>query len=321
MTYIIGTDEAGYGPNLGPLVISASVWRVPDAGNGDDLYARLGHVVSASLDSAGDGRRITIADSKALFKSGGTLAALERGVLAALGVTGRAVSRWRDTWPAFDSDNVAHLNSLPWHTDYDTAIPCDATADEIDNDRRQLQHGLDKVDVSLHAIRSSAVFPQQFNELVDQHSNKAAALSIQTLSLVAQLLAALPESPVAIVCDKHGGRNKYGPLLQQMFPEYLVEVHRESAAESIYRWGPPRRRVEIRFVVKGERFLPAALASMTSKYLRELAMQAFNHYWRRHLPDLKPTAGYPTDARRFKADIHDTQQRLGIEDWILWRNR
>jgi ribonuclease HII len=321
MTYLIGTDEAGYGPNLGPLVISASVWQVPDAACGDNLYERLGHVVSASLDSRRDGRRLTIADSKTLYKPGGTLAALERGVLVALGITGRAATRWRDVWPALDSDNVAHLDSLPWHVDYDGAIPCDAEADEIENDRRFLQDGLDKSDVTLHAIRSAAVFPQQFNELVEQHGNKAAALSTQTLSLVAQLLAPLPEAPVVIICDKHGGRNKYGPLLQQTFPEYLVEVHRETAAESIYRWGPASRRVEIRFVVKGERYLPAALASMASKYLRELAMQAFNDFWRRHLPDLKPTAGYPTDARRFKTEIQAVQQRLGVDDRILWRNR
>ena len=30
MGYAIGTDEAGYGPNLGPLVISATVWEIPD---------------------------------------------------------------------------------------------------------------------------------------------------------------------------------------------------------------------------------------------------------------------------------------------------
>ena len=34
MTYLIGTDEAGYGPNLGPLVISATVWQVPDGVRG-----------------------------------------------------------------------------------------------------------------------------------------------------------------------------------------------------------------------------------------------------------------------------------------------
>ena len=30
MAYLIGTDEAGYGPFLGPLVIATSVWQVPD---------------------------------------------------------------------------------------------------------------------------------------------------------------------------------------------------------------------------------------------------------------------------------------------------
>ena len=29
MGYLIGTDEAGYGPNLGPLVITATTWHVP----------------------------------------------------------------------------------------------------------------------------------------------------------------------------------------------------------------------------------------------------------------------------------------------------
>jgi hypothetical protein len=60
---------------------------------------------------------------------------------------------------------------------------------------------------------------------------------------------------------------------------------------------------------------------MTSKYLRELAMAAFNAFWQRHVPHLKPTAGYPVDAKRFKQDIAAAQSRLGIEDDLLWRMR
>jgi len=97
-------------------------------------------------------------------------------------------------------------------------------------------------------------------------------------------------------------------------------VH-ESRQSSVYRWVAQRQRVEIRFVAKGESFLPAALASMTSKYLRELAMLAFNHFWRQHLPALKPTAGYPVDAKRFKADIATVQHKLGVDDRILWRRK
>ena len=126
---------------------------------------------------------------------------------------------------------------------------------------------------------------------------------------------------VLIVCDKHGGRNYYGRLLQQQFPDPLVEVHRESPAESIYRWGPAEARIEVRFRAGGESFLPAALASMTSKYLRELSMRAFNEFWCGRVSNLAPTAGYPTDARRFRTAIGETQRALGISDQIMWRSR
>jgi hypothetical protein len=60
---------------------------------------------------------------------------------------------------------------------------------------------------------------------------------------------------------------------------------------------------------------------MASKYLRELAMGAFNEFWRRRVAGLRPTAGYPQDARRFKADIAGALASLGIDDRQLWRAR
>ncbi len=60
---------------------------------------------------------------------------------------------------------------------------------------------------------------------------------------------------------------------------------------------------------------------MTAKYLRELSMAAFNEFWQRHVPDLKPTAGYPRDAERFHRQIAAAQRQLGIDDCQLWRIR
>ena len=122
-----------------------------------------------------------------------------------------------------------------------------------------------------------------------------------------------------VVCDKHGGRDRYLPLLMDCFPDTFIEVVREGRAASVYRFGPAQRRVEFRFQSKGESHMPTALASMASKYLRELAMRALNDFWRRHVPDLPHTAGYPADAPRFMAQIAVAKQSLGIDDTILWR--
>ena len=58
---------------------------------------------------------------------------------------------------------------------------------------------------------------------------------------------------------------------------------------------------------------------MTAKYLRELAMRVENNFWCRRVAGLRPTAGYPVDARRFKAEIADCQRRLAIPDQLVWR--
>ena len=128
-----------------------------------------------------------------------------------------------------------------------------------------------------------------------------------------------PPGRVRVECDKHGGRNKYRALLQQIFPDYLVEVYGEARHRSLYRFGTVENRREFVFSAKGESALPTALASMYSKYLRELAMRAFNAFWVSHVDELRPTAGYPTDARRFKNDIQTVQSALGIDDARLWR--
>jgi hypothetical protein len=78
----------------------------------------------------------------------------------------------------------------------------------------------------------------------------------------------------------------------------------------------------ITFGVESEsRSLPVALASMLSKYLRELHMAVFNEFWRERRPQLKPTAGYAVDARRFLSDIAVLRKDLEIEDGMLIRNR
>lgn len=320
MTYLIGADEAGYGPNLGPLVIAATVWRIDDPSQIDDLYSCLRK--SVCLDPPPPrSRKIAIADSKRLYRAGQGLADLERGVLAALACCGRRPADWRDLWSSLAGSTDSQLDAIHWHDGHHEAIPLALSSSQINRAAELLDHGLQAANVALHSLRARAIFPLEFNELTDRFGNKGEVLSRLTLELIAKTLAQLPDGPVRVLCDKHGGRNRYQPLIQCQFEEWLVEVLTEGNSESRYRFGSVGRPVEIRFSVGGERHLPVALASMTAKYLREVAMRPFNAFWRRHLPALVPTAGYPQDARRFLNDIAPVQRMLGMPDQVLWRCR
>lgn len=323
MPYLIGVDEAGYGPNLGPLVISASVWRVEGVPTKCDLYRRLKTAVSREIESS-DGEqtsRLAIADSKLLYHPGGGIGVLERGVLAALQVSTGPVRDCQSLWNTLAADPHNDRAHEPWLAERSVALPHATSEDEIASAGELLQAALVKARVQLLALRSRVVLPARFNSLLRTHGNKASALSHTSIGLLAELVASLPAEPVLVICDKHGGRNFYQRLLQTIFPEYLVEVRKEGRDESRYCWGPAEARVEVRFCIGGEAFLPAALASMTCKYVRELAMHAFNDFWCTHVPGLQPTAGYPQDARRFKAAIASKQQELELADDLLWRER
>ena len=103
MTLLLGTDEAGYGPNLGPLVVAASAWRVVEGGDdGADRLARAGAEIGATARLG----QPPWADSKQLYKPGGGLVAIERGVarvrgadwvFAGPGSPTFALEQWRGT--------------------------------------------------------------------------------------------------------------------------------------------------------------------------------------------------------------------------------
>jgi len=323
MPYLVGTDEAGYGPNLGPLVISASVWRVESIEH-TDLFARLGKNtvrVAGDDDLADDD--VVIGDSKELYKPGKGLAGLEQGVFTCLAAVKKKPRTFKKIWKELAKEDAACLADLPWYRDFDDKLPLELSSKDIRNRAERFLAGCESAKCVPTRIASRTVFPSHFNQMCDQHGNKASALSHTTMQLIQSVLKKLPvDEPVYVLCDKHGGRNKYGPLLNEAFPDTLAIVRHEGRAESVYHLGSGDRRREFVFRAKADKgYLPSALASMVSKYLRELAMRAFNEFWSSQVEDLKPTAGYPMDAKRFKHQIESAQKKLGIDDRILWRNR
>lgn len=328
MTYLIGTDEAGYGPNLGPLLVGATAWQLPLEDHSHDLYSMLSPVVSTAQVDLLSGETIEIADSKQLFAGRLTYARLERALFASIATLDMRPQTWKEIWPALCGEAADARQRYPWYTDFDAPLPIDADPTTIDRLAKSLLDRFDQSQVRLKQFVAKPVFPGEFNDQLVSMDNKANLLSAVTLGLVRQIVdqfdlpsvqADAIHPAVLVQCDKHGGRAKYAPMLQRHFPEYLVEIVSEGRRESVYRWGSRSGRIEFRFTAKGERFLPTALASIGAKYLRELAMLAFNQFWASHLEGIKPTAGYPVDAKRFRQEIRDVQRELGIDDRLVWR--
>ena len=50
-------------------------------------------------------------------------------------------------------------------------------------------------------------------------------------------------------------------------------------------------------------------------------MRQFNRFWLRHVDGLRPTAGYPGDARRFYNAIRPTMRKLKMKESQVWRKK
>ena len=278
---LLGTDEAGYGPNLGPLVVSLTVWEVPCV-DMSPLYEPLKK------------EGILIDDSKKLYH-GGSITTLEAGVLVAMQSLKQKIT--------------------PLANDIETINRLTETFEVI-----LQQHQMRLLDVQ-HRSVYPLEFNQLLDRFDSKGTLLSQVTLRLIADKISQLIQENRSLPILVLCDKHGGRNHYLDLLTEFFPGEFIRTVQQSRNCSAYRLTLSECPVEFRFLAKGESHLPIALASMLAKYHREWAMTQFNAFWQSHVPDLLPTAGYPEDAKRFKQQIADAQKRLGISEESLWRKK
>ena len=311
MYTFIGMDEAGLGPNLGPLLISATSWKLPEDPRKFCLWSALESVLTSTPEK--NDERLHVADSKEVYTPSKGLRSLEKSVLAFLSLTGHEADRFHSLWKSLTCELYPQENLPPWFHENDLELPLMNSPEDIMESAGRLRECLDRNEIQLSAIQSDLVIAERFNQLLTELGNKGAALSTLSLSMLRKLWDT--NSATFVVADKHGGRNRYDEYLSGILEDEMIFRIQESKEKSIYRINSS----EIRFQMKAESHLPVALASMVSKYLRELSMDLFNSYWKQFEPDLKPTKGYPQDARRFRKDIQEIQKNQGIADNILWR--
>ena len=310
---IVGVDEAGLGPNLGPLVVAATVWRTrgepwPGAGGTGDPVDALPGVLSRKP-AAG---RVCVADSKALFAPGGGLDELANSARAALAVCGHEPTTLGEWLAAVGSPSPSG-GAQPWFEDLSAPLP---GGERVAGLAAAWRAAGAAAGVELIAVHADAVFAPRFNTALDRLGGKGRLLTGTSLALLARAWAPATAPATRVECDKHGGRNFYAAALAEAFDE-LPGILREGAAGSEYTLTGGRHRVGFR--PRNEAFGPVALASLVAKFTRELCMDRFNAWWADRVPGLRPTAGYPTDAVRFRAETEEARVALGVGEDAFWR--
>lgn len=285
-----------------------------------DVWALLkAAVCKAPRDARG---RLAVADSKKLCKpmahGPGRLAEAERSVLGFMSALTGAMPR--SDHDLFEALGVAP-GSLDWYAGEPTPCPAHADAAEVTIAANALGLALRHAGVGVELMCVARTDEARFNAMISAGGSKANT----TLSAIAEHAPALlklienaidehGEVHTRIVIDRQGGRTRYEAVLSHVFGRPLRTLA-EAAEASTYEFiDVPNARIRVQAKAEDGHF-PVALASMLAKLVREMSMERFNAYWGQRRPEVKPTAGYTTDARRWLADMQgalNAQERRAL---------
>src|SRR5262245_19505380 len=339
MLIYAGIDEAGYGPLLGPLCVACSVFVIedhdPDVAGGCDLWKKLKKAVCRKRTDRR--RRIAIEDSKKLKGANQfgeeeehreitgesiprkskpaphPLKHLERGVWA---FNAARISE-SQVYPSCDEDLLQHLSvsigPAAWYSST-TPLPVAHTGDELRIASSRLRHVLEDQKVRCEVLRCEAIDAESFNRQCQAMGSKAAVNFCAVMRLIDAVWQRWPNDHPRIIVDRQGGRTRYLQDLLAAYPDANIQILAETETLSRYRLERNGSHLTVSFLVEAEAaHLPVALASMIAKYVRELLMMRLNRYFQGLMPELKATAGYYGDARRYISEIEPLIARLGVD--------
>ena len=361
-TLVIGIDEAGYGPNLGPLVIAATAWwldstKAPaDRANPDIPYAEILHDCLLPEFLARPFRslrpHIPLGDSKVIHQGYDGFVSVEIGVRYWLRFCNQHQLKFDELVHEIALPSALRLKAIPWY-DSDLISPESASsvtsAEKLrefwgcDSFIAECDQKIDSMGIQFLGLATDILDEPEYNLRTEVHDNKSTLLSITSIGLANELLervlpkviASLPKEDKAFdiqfYCDKHGGRNRYQSVLEEVLNNHSFTAIQEGTDRSDYlamyrsslidKDGSQEIPMHWSFLAKGDRLVPIGLASMAAKWFREELMARLNRFWQSHVPRLAATAGYPVDAKRFATAIQSTADELKLDRNSWWRSR
>ncbi len=298
---VVGIDENGLGPLLGPLVVTAAAFET-------DIYDREAFFASATKHLPAD-------DSKKVF-SKTKMASAESATLSWL----RTFRVETQTFSGVMSQVAKHpvpllCDGIPDHcAPSETPLPFATLPEEIET--RDFLPLLESEGIRPRAVRTVSLCPGGFNKAIRNPGTNKFSLDFELMMhLVRDLRAELGEE-LRVFCGKVGGTRRYGPWFQKagMDAWWIEEETPELSTYRVTGIG------KVSFVRDGDAsHLPIAVASMVGKYVRELAMRDLNAHLKTE--GVREASGYHNKVTAdFVTGTEQKRNTLGLEDVCFKRD-
>lgn len=285
---VVGIDENGYGPLLGPLVVTATLLEVED----EKLLLKG-----------------NLKESKQVFLSGEKMSDGEILVLS------------------FYLHLKKHKPATPQQFLADLILPIDDNCNSplsICSPQFRLPHWCDddaideglatqflkEVGAKLVEIKSISLCPAQFNKRA-KNISKAQLDYLLFETLILHMRNQYPEKRILFLCGFIGSTKNYSQFFYNLASEEWEEESNNAEVRYVFpNWG------EIRFIKDGDKlYFPIALSSLVGKYIRELFIEQLNIIIKEHIQGINHTSGYPnTQTNEFITKTSKLRAKLGIPE-------
>ncbi len=269
---VLGIDENGYGPLLGPLVVTGVLLEF----DGEPFE---------ELKTENFNFPIRVQDSKKVFsRTPSSYAAgeiLTWGILLAGGLEATDLRSMIEKISGEEVDLHPEIEVPVWAK---RAVNLEIPA------------YLKKAGIRILEVKSRILQPGDFNEMIEFVDNKA----FLDYLLFEHLLYKMAFDFDIAMMGKIGGTRFYESNFFMRTGTQVLKTYDERREISGYRLSLPHREFDAYFILNGdEKYLPITLASIIGKYLREVFMLSLNFEAGFKSP-IPYASGYRHDSRTFE---------------------
>jgi len=311
--YVVGIDENGFGPQIGMLTVTGSLFEVKSYKR-EDFWSGI------------KGRAI-VNDSKMVLKFN-RMAEGERTVITYFDLfNGRLPKKFKELLDSVSLFNLQELRQycvspaveMCWKPEIFLPHWINIKEDDICKDASKIKEKMGRQGVRLIEIKTAILCPYKFNTLIEKGIKKSHLDFILFEKLMEYFYKRYGnKQKYLFLCGKIGGTRRYLPWFNYL--QNFKVLGKKEEIDSIYSL---KNIGKVCFVKEGDKkHFPIALSSIFGKYIREIFMERMNYFFTSQIQNLKPASGYHDRiTEEYKKKTANLRDALNIPNKCFLRIR